>query len=80
MSDDQMTYMLTGDRAPRRGPAHLQHRTAFKVQGGRVIPDPIPVKLQPVEAVAEEVKEEEQQPEAPRRGRPRKSEADADQA
>jgi hypothetical protein len=30
--------------------------------------------------VAEEVKEEEQQPEAPRRGRPRKSEADADQA
>jgi hypothetical protein len=75
---DQITYMLPGDRVPRRGPAHLKNTKAWKIQGCREIPDIEPVKLQPIEAVAEEVKDE--QPEAPRRGRPRKTEADADQA
>ena len=86
MSDDQMTYMLKGDLRPRRGPAHLQHRKAFKVQGGRVLPDNPPVKLQPVEAVTDEQEVTYALPEKDfaqpknKGGRPRKTEPDADQA
>lgn len=73
---DQITYMLPGDKLPRKGPRHLMDRKAWKIQGARLIPDVEPVKLQPIEAAVDEAVEQE----APRRGRPRKTEADADKA
>ncbi len=72
MTEDTMTYMLAGDIHPRVGPRHLANTAAFRIQGGRVLPDLEPVKLDPIQEV-------EEQP-AVRRGRPRKTEADADQA
>ena len=79
---DQMTYILPGDIAPRRGPKHLANSVAFRVQGGRVIPDPEPVTLKAIEPAPpspEPVAEAIEQP-AARRGRPRKTEEHADQA
>ena len=77
---DQMTYILPGDIAPRRGPKHLANSVAFRVQGGRVIPDPEPVTLQAIEPVAPEQAEDPTEQPAARRGRPRKPEEHADQA
>lgn len=49
---DQMTYMLPGDIAPRRGPKHLAKTVAFRTQGGRVIPDPEPQVIPAVKSEA----------------------------
>lgn len=53
---DQMTYMLPGDIAPRRGPKHLAKTVAFRTQGGRVIPDIEAKPVQPIEPAPKNAK------------------------